>query len=84
MLIRGIARPDNGESACDIGAFELVEQTPFASFGGKLEISNDGFELNSKFTLGAGSRGINPMTQDVTLQIWALLGDGSGWIAQAK
>src|SRR5229473_2134430 len=24
---RGVARPDNGESACDIGAFELVDRT---------------------------------------------------------
>lgn len=69
MVILGIARPDNGETACDIRAFELVEQTPFVSFGGKLEISRDGFDLNSKFTLGTGSRGINPVRQDVTLQI---------------
>ena len=68
---RGVTRPDNGESACDIGAFELVDQTPFASFTGKLEVtvSTGSFGLNSSFTLGAGTSGINPVTQAVTLQI---------------
>jgi hypothetical protein len=66
---RGFARPDNGESACDIGAFELGE--PFATFTGKLDVtvSTGSFELNSSFTLGAGSNGINPVAEKVTLQI---------------
>ena len=45
--------------------------TPFASFTGKLDVtvSTGSFDLNSSFTLGAGSNGINPVTEDVTLQI---------------
>src|SRR5229473_359906 len=68
---RGVVRPDNGESACDIGAFELVDQTPFASFTGKLQVtvSAGNFDLTSNFTLGAGTGGINPVTQPMTLQI---------------
>ena len=69
---RGFTRPDNGESACDIGAFEFVDPTPpFASFTGKLgvTVSTGSFDLNSSFKLGAGSSGINPVTQAVTLQI---------------
>jgi hypothetical protein len=68
---RGVARPDNGESACDIGAFELVDQTPFASFTGKLQVtvSAGNFDLTSNFTLGTGTGGINPVTQSMTLQI---------------
>ncbi|HUY20530.1 MAG TPA: choice-of-anchor Q domain-containing protein [Candidatus Binataceae bacterium] len=68
---RGATRPDNGESACDIGAFELADQTPFANFSGKLEVtvSTGSFDLNSSFTLGAGSDGIDPSAEDVTLQI---------------
>ncbi len=68
---RGVVRPDNGESACDIGAFELVDQTPFASFTGKLDatVSTGSFDLTSSFTLGTGTSGINPVTQPMTLQI---------------
>ncbi len=68
---RGVVRPDNGESACDIGAFELVDQTPFANFTGKLQVtvSAGNFDLTSNFTLGAGTSGINPVTQPMTLQI---------------
>src|SRR5216683_245435 len=63
---RGVARPDNGESACDIGAFELVDRTLLASFSAKLSLQfNQGaINLNSAFTLGAGSDGIFPLTED--------------------
>src|SRR5229473_1567528 len=62
---RGVARPDNGESACDIGAFELVDRTLLASFSAKLSLQfNQGaINLNSAFTLGAGSDGIFPLTR---------------------
>jgi hypothetical protein len=48
-----------------------VDQTPFASFTGKLDVtvSTGSFGLTSNFTLGAGTGGINPVTQPVTLQI---------------
>ncbi len=69
---RGVTRPDNGESKCDIGAYEFVDtNTQFASFTGKLEVAvaPGVFELDSSFTLGAGSTGVNPVTEAVTLQI---------------
>jgi hypothetical protein len=45
---------------------------PFASSFAKLEITAgppQGFDLNESFTLGANSNGINPVTENVTLQI---------------
>jgi hypothetical protein len=47
----------------------ITPLVPFASFFAKLEIANDGFDLNESFTLGANSNGINPATENVTLQI---------------
>ena len=38
---------------------------PFA----KLEIANDSLDLKESFTLGANSNGINPVTENVTLEI---------------
>jgi len=46
--------------------------TPFATSSAKLDITAgppQGFDLNESFTLGANSNGINPLTEDVTLQI---------------
>jgi hypothetical protein len=45
---------------------------PFASSFAKLEIKPGpppGFDLNESFTLGKNSNGINPVTENVTLQI---------------
>jgi hypothetical protein len=42
---------------------------PFAAFNAKVEIERDEFEVKGSFTLGAGSNGINPPAEDVTLQI---------------
>jgi hypothetical protein len=42
---------------------------PFATSFGKLEIAKQGFDLKESFTLGANSNGINPVTENVTLQI---------------
>jgi DNA-binding beta-propeller fold protein YncE len=45
---------------------------PFASSFAKLQITAGpppGFDLNESFTLGANSNGINPVTENVTLQI---------------
>jgi hypothetical protein len=49
--------------------------TPFAAFGAKLVIqfgktpNQDFFEMESSFTLGSASNGINPAAEPVTLQI---------------
>jgi CSLREA domain-containing protein len=72
---RGVPRPQG--AACDIGAFELAS-VPFAAFAAKLEIklrprpSDDQLDLNATFTLGAGSDGIQPTTEDVNLSVAAL------------
>jgi hypothetical protein len=42
---------------------------PFASSFAKLEIKAPSFDLNESFTLGKNSNGINPLTENVTLQI---------------
>jgi hypothetical protein len=45
---------------------------PFASFFAKLKIEErhrGGFELKDFFTLGTNSNGIDPLTENVTLQI---------------
>jgi 6-phosphogluconolactonase len=47
-------------------------RVPFASSFAKLQITAGrlpGFNLNESFTLGANSHGINPVTENVTLQI---------------
>ena len=67
---RGDIRPAG--PACDIGAFELGENAAFSSFSAKLDInggSTPGFDLNSKFSLDAGSSGINPLVELVKLQV---------------
>jgi len=45
--------------------------SPFAQFSAELEVQDDplGFELDAAFTLAAGSSGINPLSQAVTLQV---------------
>jgi hypothetical protein len=47
----------------------ITPLVPFASSFAKLEISKKGFDLNESFTLGKNSNGINPVTENVTLQI---------------
>ncbi len=47
----------------------ITPLVPFASSFAKLEIAKQGFDLNESFTLGANSSGINPVTENVTLQI---------------
>jgi hypothetical protein len=70
---RGVSRPDSGESACDIGAFEYVDPTLFlfARFSAKLsfQFSQGGINLNSAFSPGAGNNGISPLTEPVALQV---------------
>ena len=53
----------------------FVTAVPFAAFKAKLEIdlgkepNHDSFQLQSEFTLGQGSNGIDPRAEPVTLQI---------------
>jgi hypothetical protein len=50
----------------------ITPLVPFASSFAKLEITAGpppGFDLNESFTLGANSNGIDPVTENVTLQI---------------
>ncbi len=67
---RGTTRPQG--KGCDIGAYELAQVVPFASFHPSLAIDNGkhpGFVLTSIFTLGSGTSGLNPATEAMTLQI---------------
>jgi 6-phosphogluconolactonase len=50
-------------------AVAITRQVLFASSFAKLEINAGGFDLNESFTLGKNSNGINPVTENVTLQI---------------
>jgi 6-phosphogluconolactonase len=47
----------------------ITPLVPFASSFAKLEIAKQGFVLGELFTLGATSNGINPLTQNLALQI---------------
>jgi DNA-binding beta-propeller fold protein YncE len=47
----------------------IIPLVPFASSFAKLEIAQRGFDLTESFTLGTNSNGINPVTENVTLQI---------------
>jgi DNA-binding beta-propeller fold protein YncE len=47
----------------------ITRLVPFASSFAKLEIAKHRFDLKESFTLGANSNGINPVTENVTLQI---------------
>jgi hypothetical protein len=67
---RGVKRPQG--AGCDIGAFELVQNTPFSYFNANLAILTgkpSGFGLMAWLTLASGSNGIHPLTEAVTLQI---------------
>jgi hypothetical protein len=47
----------------------ITPLVPFASSFAKLEIAKHSFDLKESFTLGATSNGINPLTENVILQI---------------
>ncbi len=75
---RGISRPRG--DGCDIGAFELAATAPFSNFSARLSVSAGqkvggiiieppNFLLIGRFTLGDSSKGINPLTEAVTLTI---------------
>ncbi len=46
-----------------------VTTVPFAAFQAKVEIKDDEFEVKAFFTLGAGSNGIDPVTEIVQLEL---------------
>ena len=41
----------------------------FSAFSGVLDITQEGFQFNSRFTLGANSDGINPLSEASTLRV---------------
>lgn len=52
----------------------VIPVIPFSAFTAQLEIGTGlppSFELKASFSLGAGSNGINPLNEDVSLQIGA-------------
>src|SRR5260221_8327752 len=55
-----------GTSPRSVATTPLV---PFASSFAKLQIAKHRFELKESFTLGANTNGINPLAENVTLQI---------------
>ncbi|MBV8360023.1 MAG: hypothetical protein JO189_19115, partial [Deltaproteobacteria bacterium] len=67
---RGLPRPDQGETACDIGAFEVQDTIPFSHFSGSLKIDPDAgvFDLSGGFTLGSGGI-FNPASNSVTFSV---------------
>ena len=66
---RGEPQPPPGQSACDIGAFELQQTVPFAQFKAALGIDlPDRFALLGTFVPGRGGT-INPATQAVALTL---------------
>ena len=58
-----------------IGPGAVSDTSPFATLTAKAEIelgplaNDDEFKVKATFTLGAGSDGINPITEDVSLQV---------------
>jgi hypothetical protein len=47
----------------------ITPLVPFASSFAKLEIAKRGFDLKESFTLGANTNGINPLAENVTMEI---------------
>src|SRR3989442_1752763 len=63
-----------GQFPLALGQFiQTITSVPFAAFSPRVEVaaSTGAFEVNSTFTLGAGSPGIHPLTDTVTLQLGA-------------
>jgi YVTN family beta-propeller protein len=50
-------------------AIAIIPDIPFSAFSAKLAIHQGAFQLESGFTLGSSSNGINPPAEPVTLQI---------------
>ena len=64
--------PFTGGEIIDISSVAVTPGVPFASAFAELEIKAGlpaGFDLNESFTLGTNSNAINPLTENVTLQI---------------
>jgi 6-phosphogluconolactonase len=61
--------PGSPFAAGQASSVAITPLVPFASSFAKLEISRRGFDLDESFTLGANSNGIDPVTENMTLQI---------------
>src|SRR3989442_1348611 len=64
-----------GQFPLALGQFiQTITSVPFAAFSPRVEVaaSTGAFEVNSTFTLGAGSAGNYPLTATVTLQLAAV------------
>lgn len=77
-LVVGTATTGAGLSLFSLDTTQdtVYEITPsaavnFAAFAAKVEIEAGEFEVKALFTLGGGSNGIDPLTEDVSLQIGA-------------
>jgi hypothetical protein len=64
--------PGSAFAAQGGGPIAITALVPFATSFAKLEITTGGFDLNESFTLGTNSNGINPVTENVPLQIGTL------------
>lgn len=73
---------DNGDANGDLALTvakvgqALGFPTPFSAFSASLELSGGialAFEVNSRFTLGSSSNGINPITEGVVFQVGSFL-----------
>ena len=64
-----------GPVGIDANGIGLAPGVPFSRFDVKLELelapgrNDDGYELKSDFTLGVGSNGIHPLTEDLRLTV---------------
>ena len=68
---RGFPRPDDNESNCDSGAYEVQDaDAPFSAFAGTMTIasSTGTLDMASRFKLGPGAS-IDPTTQLVGLSV---------------
>jgi CSLREA domain-containing protein len=67
---RGEQRPSPGQTACDVGAFELQQSVPFAQFQVGMVIDlPDNFLALGTLQPAATVPAINPLTQAVTLTL---------------
>ncbi len=60
---------DNAGNTNSASCTYKVIYVPFAAFEVKVEIDEDDLEVKGRFTLSTGSDGIDPVTEEVTLQL---------------
>jgi hypothetical protein len=70
-----IVAVDNTSTSPDFGIVDFkiegvcIDPEPFTAFNAQAEIEDSEFEIKGSFTLGTASDGINPLTEDVALQV---------------